>query len=81
MEETAAKLPDIVNWDDTKATLVGFRKNNINILQCVDEITVSFYTRATSGRSGKISYEIYSSETESHFQVESIVSSYFYALV
>ena len=81
MEETAAKLPDIVNWDDAKATLVGFRKNNINILQCVDEITVSFYTHATSGRSGKISYEINSSETESHFQVESIVSSYFYALV
>ena len=24
-EDIAAKLPDIVNWDDTKATLLGLR--------------------------------------------------------
>ena len=75
-EERSSKLPDIINWDDTKATPSGLRKNNIYIPQWADGITVSFYTHA--GRSGEISYERNFSETEPHFQVESIFSKKFY---
>ena len=43
-EEIAAKLNDIVNWDDTKATPLGLRKNNIHILQCADGISFISHT-------------------------------------
>ena len=78
--EIAAKLTEIVYWDDTKATPLGLRKNNIHILKCVNGITVLFYFHATSGRSG-ISYEINIKVTEPHFQVESIFLKHSYTLV
>ena len=80
-EELAAKLPDIVSWDDIKVTPLGLRKNNIHILQCADGITVSFYRHATRGRSGEISYERNISKKKLHFQVESIFSKHFSILV
>ena len=76
--EIAVKLPEIVNWDDTNATPLGLRKNNIHILKCVNGITALFYVHAKSGRSGEISYEINVKATEPHCQVESIFLKHSY---